>query len=101
MKILLEKNKLTVSRDGGEKVYSESRLLHLIKKALNDQGHDVIKKRMWKDGHMMGGDETQYLRERKWKWCAFDGEYALRLLYTDYNNEDSVTLIVERWEEKK
>lgn len=100
MKIQLEKTRLLAFRDGGEKIYSESRLLHLIKMELISQGHDVIKKRMWKDGHMMGGDETQYIRERKWAWCAYDGNYALRLLYEDYNKTGEVSLIVEWTQEE-
>lgn len=97
MKVTLAKREIVVEREDSEKVYSESLLLHKIKVALIEQGHDVIKKRMWKDGHMMGGDEMQYLRERKWNWCAFDGDYALRLLHEDYNN-GTVRLMVERWE---
>jgi hypothetical protein len=42
----------------------ESRLLHHIKQELNKQGYDLIKKRMWKDGHLMD-DNQQYLRTRK------------------------------------
>lgn len=48
----------------------ESYLLHLIKKALNGMADpegrrfDFIKKRMWKDGHLVN-DFQQYLRERK------------------------------------
>lgn len=42
----------------------ESRLLHLVKQELNKQGYDLIKKRMWRDGHLVD-DLQQYLRTRK------------------------------------
>lgn len=42
----------------------ESRLLYHIKKILNNRGYDLIKKRMWKDGHLVD-DLQQYLRTRK------------------------------------
>ena len=42
----------------------ESRLLYAIKKQLNDRGFDLIKKRMWRDGHLVP-DLQQYLRARK------------------------------------
>ncbi len=42
----------------------ESRLLYHIKKHLNAQGYDFIKKRMAKDGHLVD-DIQQYLRSRK------------------------------------
>lgn len=42
----------------------ESRLLYHIKKILNTQGYDLIKKRMNKDGHLVD-EMQQYLRTRK------------------------------------
>jgi hypothetical protein len=41
----------------------ESRLLYHIKNALNENGFDLIKTRMWKDGHMVS-DMQQYLRTK-------------------------------------
>jgi len=64
---------LTVTREDGDPIYrnggfagsngGESRLLYHIKQQLNDAGCDLIKKRMWKDGHLVG-DMQQYLRIR-------------------------------------
>lgn len=55
----------TVEREeGDDKYYSDSVLLHHVKKELIRQGYDVIKKRMWKDGHLVS-DTEQYIRERK------------------------------------
>ena len=68
MKIELKKHACVVTRQKGDPKYhgpvngaGESRLLHAIKKALNAQGDDFIKKRMWKDGHIVD-DLQQYLR---------------------------------------
>jgi len=63
--------KLVVTKEPKDKIRvinrearGESTLLHHIKKILNARGYDLIKKRMWKDGHMVG-DMQQYLRTRK------------------------------------
>ena len=62
---------LEVTREAGDPKYygtlnaaGESRLLYAIKKKLNGMGFDLIKKRMWKDGHLVDGMQ-QYLRARK------------------------------------
>lgn len=98
MKIILGKNRLTVLRENGKKIYNESFLLHLIKKELIKQGHDVIKKRMWKDGHLYGDTQTQYIRTRNKKtgFMVYDGNYALRFMYEDYNAGE-LTLLVEKY----
>jgi len=64
------KGTCTVTReDGDPKLYGgswgsgESQLLYWIKRTLNSCGHDLIKKRMWKDGHMVSDDQL-YLRTR-------------------------------------
>lgn len=66
--------RLFVVREAGDIVYrnngyaganaGESRLLYHVKQKLNDAGCDLVKKRMWKDGHLVG-DQQQYLRVRK------------------------------------
>jgi glutaredoxin len=38
--------------------------LHFIKKWLNERGFELIKKRAWKDGHMLD-DKQQYVRINK------------------------------------
>jgi len=62
---------LIVTREDSDPKYygtvnaaGESKLLHAIKNELNRQGYDLIKKRMWKDGHLVD-DMQQYLRTRK------------------------------------
>ena len=71
MRIEFHNSHILVFREAGDKAYygvmnaaGESNLLYAIKKLLNSQGYDLIKKRMWKDGHMVD-DMQQYLRTRK------------------------------------
>lgn len=102
MKFLLERGGLRVVREPGDKkYYNESNLLHAIKKGLQEMGFDVIKKRMWKDGHMYGSDTTQYIRTRhkgktfKPYFYVYDGRYAVRLLNEDWNEKGEVDLIFD------
>ena len=71
MKVELRERCCIVTKEPGDPHFSgvfhaagESRLLYHIKKILNARGYDLIKKRMWKDGHLMD-DMQQYLRTRK------------------------------------
>jgi hypothetical protein len=110
MKIKLTETSLTVTAEKSDpKFYNskntwgsaESRLLHYIKKALIAQGHDVIKKRMQKDGHMVGNEETQYIRSRKIQngkpyMMIYDGMWAIRQLQEEWNDKREVTLLVVR-----
>lgn len=71
MKVEIIGGTCKVTREEGDKRYSgviggkgESNLLYAIKNELNKQGYDLIKKRMWKDGHLVD-DMQQYLRTRK------------------------------------
>ena len=66
----LEKHCCTVKREDGDPTFrssgwtlAESTFLYHVKKALQAQGHDVIKKRMWRDGHLVD-DTQQYIRTR-------------------------------------
>ena len=68
MKIKLNNFSFTFIREKGDpKFYGrgggkgESNFLHYIKTELNKKGFNLIKKRMWKDGHLVD-DLQQYLR---------------------------------------
>jgi len=89
MKVALNNSGCTVTReDGDSKLYNESRLLHLVKKELIQQGYDVIKKLMCKDGHLV--DDTQhYIRDRKGNFAIWFGSYAIRNSYEDYNEGEA------------
>jgi len=71
MKVTLTQNSCVVEKESGDPHFSnggyanaESTFLYHVKQELIKQGFDVIKKRMWKDGHMMD-DMQQYLRTGK------------------------------------
>ena len=99
MRVELGKYHCTTTREEGDpKIYSESLLLYRVKQELIKQGYDVIKKRMWKDGHLV--DDTQsYIRSRKDNKDSFaiwDTSYAIRFTYEDYNKDGELELTVER-----
>jgi hypothetical protein len=101
MKLTFKGNTLTITREETDKKYygtlngaGESKLLHDVKNELNKQGYDLIKKIMWKDGHMVD-DMQQYLRTRK-KGAGkadiyiYSGFWAIRGANDDFNNGEVV-----------
>ena len=71
MKVEIINYACRVTKEPGDPKFSgvvnargESRLLYHIKNILNARGYDLIKKRMYKDGHLVD-DLQQYLRTRK------------------------------------
>jgi len=93
-KVTLEGRAVLVKReDGDPDFYSDSTFLLNVKRTLNDMGFDFIKKRMWKDGHLVD-EEQQYLRERKTKdakmiWWS---NYAIYNAFLDWNEGGRVIL---------
>ena len=84
---------ISVHRDGGPKIYSESAFWHAVKQELQRQGYDVIKKLMWKDGHLKD-DNEYYVRSRKYlpdSFMIFQDDYAIRVAYDDYNKSGVMT----------
>ena len=105
MKVTLTDYSCVVEREKGDPAYygmlnaaGESKLLHAVKRKLNAQGYDFIKKRMWKDGHMMD-DMQQYLRERKRvgtrQLAIYSTFWAIRLASEDYNSGEVVLALVD------
>jgi hypothetical protein len=84
----------------------ESTFLYHVLKALKAQGHDVIKKRMWKDGHMVD-DTQQYIRTRKYmktpdgtesEFCVWNNAYQVYDMGEQFNKievGESVVLSVQ------
>jgi len=110
MKLKLDKYALTVTREKGDPSYPpmskdawgtpESRLLYHILKALNKRGYDLIKKRMWKDGHLVSEDQL-YLRTRsrnshKPHLCIWNGSFSIYDAARHLMEHGGVTLMVER-----
>ena len=68
---------------------AESRLLYNVRKILNGRGYGLLKKRMWRDGHMFGCEHSQYLRSRNLKAIPslyiYHADYALEVAAESYN----------------
>jgi hypothetical protein len=92
MKVELQKSHCIITREEGDpKIYNESLLLYKVKQELIKQGYDVIKKRMWKDGHLYGDETLQYIRMRNYKdeknfFQIYDNFYAVRAMTKEYND---------------
>lgn len=98
MRLELDGLRLTVVRMAGDpKLYKESAFWHVLKKHVNEKYKtDLVKRLMWRDGHLVD-DHQYYLRDRKWNYAITDNQYALRMVYEDYN-VGAVTLDIINWE---
>lgn len=96
MKVEFKKHELIARKSVGDKpIRGESQLLHRIKVELLRQGHDVIKKEMVKDGHMVS-EGVYYLRQRRGKWSVWNSGYQIYDASEDYNKHGYTSLNVER-----
>jgi hypothetical protein len=110
MQLKLQEKTLTVIREKGDPSYPpmrpgswgspDSRLLYHIKQKLNAQGFNLIKKRMWKDGHLVDSDQL-YLRTRnrhspKPHICIWNSSYAIYDAARELMENGEITLSVER-----
>ena len=64
----IDNGKIHVVIEKSDKKYSknmggDSLILYDLKNLLNANGFNLIKKRIWKDGHMFGGETDQYIRQ--------------------------------------
>ena len=96
MKLVFETNCLRVIKEKGDPKYygtrmaqGESLLLYAIKKAMAKLGYDVIKKRMWKDGHLVD-DLQQYIRTKDGKTAWYNDHWAICGLNDDFNDGEAV-----------
>ncbi len=88
VKLSFKENKCAITRELTDKAIGrESEFYHKVKKELQKQGHDVIKKLVQKDGHMYGDGYQYYIRERKWKWCLVDPRYCLEQIHRTFNKD--------------
>ena len=90
-----------VTKEKGDPVFSrsnwsdaESTFLYHVKQELQNQGFDCIKKRMWKDGHLVD-DNQQYIRDRKCRWYIWNGCWAIWDAGERFNEDGIVHLRYE------
>lgn len=107
MHIYLMPNKhyaaITVRRDE-RKPRTESDFWVMVKRTLQrDYGHDVIKKPMSKDGHMVS-EGVYYVRTRKWgrvkkhiqgEYALWDDQYAIRDVAKELREKGVVNVRLE------
>ena len=106
MRVEWREHSIVVHReDGDPKFYGvqfaagESRFLHHLKKHLNEtEGLDLIKKRMWKDGHLMD-EMQQYLRSRSKKEgiMLYNGAWQIEGAEVPWNKHGKTILLLERY----
>lgn len=111
MKIQINHYNIVVTREATDKKYygthnaaGESNLLHAIKNELNKQGYDLIKKRMWKDGHLVD-DLQQYLRTRKKgagkaDIAIYNNFWTIRGAEIDFNKGEVVLNVITNYFEE-
>ena len=96
--LLVEYEKGDPKYYGVQNAAGESNLLYAIKRQLNAQGGDYIKKRMHKDGHMVD-DLQQYIRMRKpatngVQIAIYNPNWAIEGANEALNRDGKVTLAV-------
>jgi hypothetical protein len=103
VKVELKDTHCLVTREPGDPTFrdggwgsAESRFLHHVKRELVKQGHDVIKRRLQADDHLMGDETTQYIRERRHKFYIYDNKWAIRNLAEAFNADGQIALAVQR-----
>ena len=96
MKLTFSKFALSVVRESGDPKYygdvggkGESLFLYAVKKAMIKLGYDVIKKRMYKDGHLVD-DLQQYIRTRDGESAWYNDHWAIRGLNDDFNAGEAI-----------
>jgi hypothetical protein len=106
MKVTLTQNSCVVEKESGDPHFSnggyanaESTFLYHVKQELIKQGFDVIKKRMWKDGHMVD-EHQQYIRTRHWggdnDFCISNLNWAIRDAGQTFN-EYGMVILAREW----
>lgn len=105
VKLNFYKHICEVTKEKGDPYFSrstwsdaESTFLYHVKEELIKQGYDVIKKRMWKDGHLVD-DTMQYIRSRDLSgptWIeVYNSDYAIRDAGKTFNKEGFYNLTLD------
>jgi hypothetical protein len=100
----LEHHVCTLEREpGAPRMNNESALFYALKKELQKQGHDVIKKCPAKDGCMFGNEYVYWVRTRRYVcppgknpggFGVYDGQYAIRLAHLEYSTGELILSVV-------
>ena len=93
-KVLKEKDDSKFRHSGWTS--AESTFLYHVLQSLKSQGYNVMKKRMWKDGHLVC-DHQQYIRTKKISggFFIYNDEYSISDLGLEFNgifSGDEMTL---------
>lgn len=103
MKVILTEFTCTIEREPKDPLprkggwgTAESQLYYWIKKNLQAQGFDVVKRRIQSDGHIYGDEKLPYIRERKWAFYIYDEQYAVRDIVAEYKANGKVYLMVDK-----
>jgi len=95
MKLTFKENSLEVEREKGDKKYygqsanGESTFLHAVKLEMAKHGYRIVKKRMYKDGHLVD-DAQQYLKTKDGKICWYNDHWAISGLNENFNEGKAV-----------
>lgn len=106
MKVTIDGNICRIEKETGDPIFrdsewgsGESRLLYKVQQILNARGMDLIKKRMWKDGHMVS-EEQLYLRSRDMKKkdaiMLWNTHWQINGIDTDFNKDGVAELQIEK-----
>lgn len=108
MQVTFSAGSVTLQREEGDPKFhgnayakGEHALLHYLKKFLNARGFSLIKKRIWKDGHLMGDEYQPYLKTPHRgangapNICIYSGFYAIQGANERLNETGKVTLLME------
>lgn len=71
--------------------YNEGRFLYSVQQELKEQGYDVVKKLMHKDGHLVS-ESQHYLRQRDWEWMIWNPYYSVYGAHEKFNEFEEVEL---------
>ena len=78
-----------------KRLYKEPTVWYHIKKELNKQGYDFIKKELAKDGHMVN-DGVYYIRSRDKSISIYQSDYMADSIVDKYNSCKAFHLTTDR-----
>lgn len=96
MIVVYQNGALRVLKEPGDRRYGkdESLFWYHLRCKLLEMGYDVVKRRMYKDGHMVL-DSLFYVRDRKHRWCLYDNLSAVRFMSQDFDTKGEVSLSIQ------